>query len=174
MTGAIARGMWLVVEKLLRWIVHPRLRARLVSLLGARVGRNVRIYEQQIITLPRGFSTLEIADDVHIGPGCLLDLHAPLSIGARSTLSPGVTVITHSDPGSGHGSRMCEIYPPQAAGVTIGSDCWIGANATLLAGSALGDRVAIGAGSVVRGTIPADSMAAGAPAIVRKKLDFGV
>jgi acetyltransferase-like isoleucine patch superfamily enzyme len=141
-------------------------------LFGARVGRNVRIYEVQFFNLTRGFSTLEIADDVHVGPGCLLDLHAPLSIGARSTLSPGVTIITHSDPGSAHGSRMCELYPPLAAGVKIGSDCWIGANATLLAGSNLGDRVAIGAGSVVRGAIPAASMAAGSPATVRKNLHF--
>lgn len=172
MSDAMAHGVWLIVEKLLRWVVHPHLRARVVSLLGARVGRNVRIYEVQFFNLTRGFSTLEIADDVHIGPGCLLDLHAPLSIGARSTLSPGVTVITHSDPGSAHGSRMCERYPPQAAGVVIGSDCWIGANATLLAGSVLKDRVAVGAGSIVRDTIPADSMAAGAPAVVKKKLDF--
>jgi acetyltransferase-like isoleucine patch superfamily enzyme len=36
----------------------------------------------------------------------------------------------------------------------------------------LKDRVAVGAGSIVRDTIPADSMAAGAPAVVKKKLDF--
>jgi acetyltransferase-like isoleucine patch superfamily enzyme len=173
MSNAMAHGAWLIIEKLLRWVVHPRLRARLVSLFGAKVGRNVRIYEVQFFNLTRGFSTLEIADDVHIGPGCLIDLHAPLSIGARSALSPGATIITHSDPGSAHGSRMCKPYPPQAAGVVIGSDCWIGANATLLAGSVLEDRVTIGSGSVVRGTIPRGNMAAGAPAVVKKKLDFG-
>ena len=174
MSTALAHGFWLIVEKLLRWCVHPRLRARLLGLLGARMGHNVRIYEGQLFNLEKGFRNLSIADDAHVGPGCRLDLAAPLVIGARSTLSPGVTVITHSDPGQSHGSAICALYPPVRDGASTGSDCWIGANATLLAGATLGDRVVIGAGSIVRGAIPSDTMAAGAPAVVRKRLDFSV
>jgi acetyltransferase-like isoleucine patch superfamily enzyme len=173
MNTALAHGCWLVLEKMLRWCINPRLRARVLALLGARIGRNVRIYEGQFFNLEKGFTLLTVADDVHIGPGCRLDLSAPLAIGARSTLSPGVTIMTHSDPGQSHHSAMCKLYPPSTEGIRIGSDCWIGANVTMLAGSALGDRVVVGAGSVVRDSIPSDSMAAGAPATVRKHLEFG-
>jgi acetyltransferase-like isoleucine patch superfamily enzyme len=173
MSTAVAHGCWLIMEKLLRWCIHPRLRARVLALFGARIGHNVRIYEGQFFNLEKGFAALSVADDVHIGPGCRLDLRGPLVIGARSTLSPGVTIITHSDPGLSHNSAICKLYPPRADGVTIGSDCWIGTNVTILAGSALNDRVVVGAGSVVRDSIPSDSMAAGTPATVRKHLDFG-
>lgn len=169
--ASLAHGAWLLVEKWLRWCINPRLRARLLALLGARIGRNVRIYEVQFFSLEKGFSNLTVDDDVHIGPGCRLDLTGPLRIGARSTLSPGVTVLTHADAGASHGSALCRIYAPFVGSAEIGTDCWIGANATLLANAALGDRIVIGAGSVVATPIPSDTMAAGVPARVRKNLD---
>jgi acetyltransferase-like isoleucine patch superfamily enzyme len=170
-SASLAHGLWLLVEKWLHWCVHPRLRARVLALLGARIGRNVRIYEVQFFNLEKGFSNLALDDDVHIGPRCLLDLTGPLRIGARSTLSPGVIVLTHADPGASHGSALCRLYAPFVAAAEIGSDCWIGANATLLANATLGDRVVIGAGSVVAAPIPSGTMAAGVPATVRKRFD---
>lgn len=170
--ASISHGLWLLVEKLLRWCVHPRLRARALALLGARIGRNVRIYEIQLFNLERGFSNLETADDVHIGPGCRLDLAGALRIGPRSTLSPGVTILTHDDPGSSHGSAMCEKYKPRIGAVVIGADCWLGANATILAGTTLGDRVLVGAGSVVVNDVPSSSMVVGVPASLKKHLEF--
>ena len=172
MGTSFAHGFWLIIEKLLRWCAHPRLRARLLAIFGARIGHNVRIYEVQLFNLEKGFTNLLIGDDVHIGPACRLDLCGPLVVGPRSTLSPGVTILTHADPGRSHGSVICKIYPPHTASVTIGADCWVGANATLLAGAVLGDRVVIGAGSVVRDAIPSESLATGAPATVKKNLDF--
>ena len=169
--ASLAHGAWLLVEKWLRWCINPRLRARLLALLGARIGRNVRIYEVQFFSLEKGFSNLTVDDDVHIGPGCRLDLTGPLRIGARSTLSPGVTVLTHADAGASHGSALCRIYAPFVGSAEIGTDCWIGANATLLANATLGDRIVIGAGSVVATPIPSDTMAAGVPSRVRKNLD---
>jgi acetyltransferase-like isoleucine patch superfamily enzyme len=172
MNAALAHGFWLIVEKILRWCVHPRLRARIFGLLGAKIGRNVRINEAQFFNHEKGFRHLALAADVHVGPGCRLDLAAPLVIGARTTVSPGVTILTHADPGSSHGSAIARLYPPRFVGVTIGSDCWIGANATILAGASLGDRVIVGAASVVRDANGSDRLVAGEPATVRKELRF--
>jgi maltose O-acetyltransferase len=172
MKATFAHGFWLVIEKVLRWSIHPRLRARIYGALGAQIGRNVRVYEVQLFNLATGFRNLRVDDDAHIGPGCKVDLAAPLVIGARSTLSPGVTILTHADPGKSHGSELARIYPPRFDGVSLGRDCWVGANATLLAGCRLGNRVVVGAASVVRDSIPDDSLAAGVPATVRKRLEF--
>ena len=169
--GALKHGLFLLLEKLLRWSIHPRLRARLLGVFGAHIGRNVRIYEIQLFNLQAGFSNLHVADDVHIGPGCRLDLSASLSIAARATLSPGVTVLTHSDPGSVHNSKLLARYPATLGPVCIGSDCWIGANATLLGGVTVGDLVVIAAGAVVTRDVPGGSVAAGVPARVKKALD---
>lgn len=160
----LKHGLYLVLEKCLRWCISPRLRARLLKLLGATIGDNVRVYEIQLFNLMDGFRNLNLANDVHIGPGCRLDLAGALRIGQRSTLSPGVTVLTHSDPGASHQSLLAERYPPHVIGTKIGSDCWIGANATLLDGVIVGDRSAVGAGAVVTRDIRSDSLAVGIPA----------
>lgn len=168
--GAVVHGMFLLLEKLLRWSINPRLRARLLRLFGASVGRNVRVYEIQLFNLQHGFRNLELADDVHIGPGCRLDLASRLIVGARTTLSPGVAVLTHADPGSTHGSRLATAYPPRFAQVLIGTDCWIGASATVLAGATLQDCCVVAAGAVVTHDVATATVVGGVPARMLKRL----
>jgi acetyltransferase-like isoleucine patch superfamily enzyme len=55
-------------------------------------------------------------------------------------------------------------------GITIEDDVWVGANVTFLDGAKVGSGSVIGAGSIVRGEIPAGSVAVGAPArVVRSR-----
>jgi len=161
---SLRHGAYLFLEKLLRWCVNPRLRARLLRMFGAKIGKNVRIYEIQLFNLESGFSNLSIANDVHIGTGCRLDLAGPLHIGERSTLSPGVTILTHSDPGTSHGSKLAQRYPPHMDGASIGADCWLGANTTILDGVRINDLTVVAAGSVVTTESPSGSVVAGVPA----------
>jgi acetyltransferase-like isoleucine patch superfamily enzyme len=55
--------------------------------------------------------------------------------------------------------------------VTIGNNVWLGDSVVVTAGASIGDGVVIAANSVVIGHIPAYSLAAGAPATVRKTFD---
>lgn len=57
-----------------------------------------------------------------------------------------------------------------AAPIAIGKNVWIGAHATVLAGVTIGDNAVIAAGAVVNRDIPADTVAAGVPAKVIRKL----
>ena len=167
---SLRHGVYLLLEKLLRWCVNPRLRAALLRMLGARIGNNVRIYEIQLFNLESGFGNLSVADDVHIGTGCRLDLAGPLHIGERSTLSPGVTILSHSDPGQSHGSKLAERYPPHTDGASIGADCWLGANSTVLPGVRINDLTVVAAGSVVTTESPSGSVVAGVPAKLKKPI----
>jgi acetyltransferase-like isoleucine patch superfamily enzyme len=54
--------------------------------------------------------------------------------------------------------------------VTIGNDCWIGGQTTILPGVTIGNGCTIGAGSVVTKDIPPFSVAIGSPARVIKKV----
>ena len=54
--------------------------------------------------------------------------------------------------------------------ITVGNDTWIGGNVTVCPGVTIGNRCIIAAGSVVVHDIPDDSLAAGNPAVVKKKL----
>lgn len=47
--------------------------------------------------------------------------------------------------------------------VTIGNNCWIGANSVICPGVTIGDNTVIGAGSVVTKDFPANCVAAGNP-----------
>ena len=52
------------------------------------------------------------------------------------------------------------------ADVVVGDDVWIGAKCIVLPGARIGDGAIVGAGSVVRGEIPAMAIAVGVPARV--------
>lgn len=60
----------------------------------------------------------------------------------------------------------------QSAPVTIEDDVWVGANCIILKGVTIGARSVIGAGSIVTKSIPADSIAAGNPCRVIRKIDY--
>ena len=50
-----------------------------------------------------------------------------------------------------------------AKGVTIGHDCWLGANVVVCPGVTIGEGCVIGAGSVVTHDIPPMTLAVGVP-----------
>jgi acetyltransferase-like isoleucine patch superfamily enzyme len=163
-------GVWMLLEKLLRWCIHPRLRARCLGLLGANIGSRVRIYETMLVQILDGFSHLTIGDDSSIGPGGMIDLTGRVDIGSHTALAPGCVLMTHSDPGSRIGSRLSDVYPRTVAGIRIGDHVWIGAQTLILAGVTIGDGTVIGAGSLVAKDIPPGVVAYGRPAIPVRSL----
>ena len=58
------------------------------------------------------------------------------------------------------------------APVVIEDNVWIGANVTVMPGVTIGKHSVVAAGSVVTTDIPPDTMAAGVPAKIIKKLEF--
>lgn len=112
------------------------------------IGDRVRIEHGVNIS---GQSALIIEDDVLISGGCYISDN------------------NHSiDP---EGPRYLE-QPLTSAPTVIGKGAWLGQNVCILAGSYVGERSIIGAGSVVNGLIPPFSIAVGAPAHVIKKFNF--
>lgn len=63
-----------------------------------------------------------------------------------------------------------EVIDLGARPVVIGPDAWVGAGSTILRGVEIGARSIISAGSVVSCDIPEDSIVAGNPAVVVKRL----
>ena len=55
--------------------------------------------------------------------------------------------------------------------IRIGNDCWFGANVSVMPGVTVGSGCVIAAGSVVTEDIPDNSLAAGVPAVVKKKIE---
>jgi len=168
----IRHGIYLLIERLLTWCVHPGLRARLLSLFGARIGRNVRVYDARFFNLENGFTNLQIEDDCYIGPGCMLDLKQRISLGCGSVISTRTIILTHLDVGSKHGAPLLKLYPVELLPVHIGPGCFVGAGSIILAGAKLGRNSMVAAGSVVKGEHPPGRLLAGSPAVSKRELDI--
>lgn len=113
--------------------------------------------------------------------------------GFRIRLGEGVVInynCTFLDGGGisiGHHTLIgpnCQLYTPQhpidpverrkpverALRIEIGEDCWLGGGVIVCPGVKIGARSIIAAGSVVVHDIPEDSLAAGNPAVVKRRL----
>jgi serine O-acetyltransferase len=88
---------------------------------------------------------------VVIGPSC--------RVGARATIMQGVTL----------GSDEVTEGAERAASPVVGDDVFIGPGATLFGPLVLGDRVRVGANSVVTSSFGSDVVIAGAPARVLRE-----
>ena len=101
---------------------------------------------------------------------------AAVTIGDDCNFGPGVSIVTPVHPMVADERRL--MYNPDgtpirlcyAKPVTIGKDCWFGANVTVCPGVTIGDGCVIGAGAVVTRDIPANSFAAGNPCRVIREI----
>lgn len=104
---------------------------------------------------------LHLGPQVYLNAGCVVLDSAPVRIGARSMLGPGVHIYCaehHHDPAlRGQG---IEIARP----VTLGADVWIGGRAVIMAGVRIGDGAIVAAGAVVTRDVAAGAKVAGVPA----------
>lgn len=88
-----------------------------------------------------------------------------ISIGKNTTMSSDIVVLTHdysiiTGLHAMNINRTGRFLKP----VRIGENCFIGLRTILLPGTEIGDNVIVGAGSVVKGKLPANGVYAGNPA----------
>jgi virginiamycin A acetyltransferase len=107
-----------------------------------------------------------VGKHVYIGAYCVLGL---VDIGDRTHIASAVQVLSGSRQHARDSTGMMDLEHGTLSRLTIGTDCWLGARAVVMA--SIGDRSTIGAGSVVVRAIPADSVAVGAPARIVARAD---
>jgi maltose O-acetyltransferase len=139
--------------------IHPRaqLRHGAGSAIGARsiLYRGVRI-------LATGRGRFCIGRDSHIAPDAYLLVGAQsLEIGDDVAIGPGLMLFCESNAASNGGLFRAQY---ERADVRIGCNVFIGARVTILPGSVIEDRVAVAAHSVVRGRLASGWVYGGCPA----------
>jgi len=109
---------------------------------------------------------IQCGQRVYFNVNCVILDVMKVTIGSFVFFGPSVHIYTASHPTEFKLRRKRAFAKP----VSIGDDCWIGGGAIICPGVTIGNRCVIAAGSVVTKNIPDDSLAAGIPAKVIRKL----
>jgi len=159
---------------------QEEVQARLARLETIRIGAGCFI-------APEARLFAEPGRDIVIGDGCAIAaevfMHGPVvlgpevSVNARAVLdggARGITVGAATRIASGaalyafdHGlapERRVKDQPVASLGIRIGADVWIGANAGVTDGVAVGDHAVVGMGAVVTRDVPEWAVVGGVPA----------
>ncbi len=114
-----------------------------------RLGKMVRAHSGSKFKVRRN-AELIIEDGVKINYCCIFACHEKITVGAGTIFGPSVYLYDHD-----HDFRAgLKENKFKSAPITIGKNCWIGAQTVILRGTTIGDNCVIGAGSVVSGNIP--------------------
>lgn len=115
---------------------------------------------------------IAIGERVYVGTGTCLHGHKGLEIGDDTLMAQNITITPYShkfdDP-----TKTIYSQGGFSRKVTIGRDCYLGMNVSVVYSADIGEGSVVGAGSVVVKTIPPFSVAVGVPAKVIRKRDGG-
>lgn len=161
-----ARVAWALAQPLFRY--SPRVlwpwRVWLLRLFGASIGQGVHIYPSVRIAMPWH---LCIEDQAAIGDGAILYALGRIHIGPRATVSQ----YAHLCAGS-HDWRD-PARPLLRAGIVIGPDAWVCADAFVGPGVMIGAGAILGARAVALRALPAGHIGTGNPMLARPQSAAG-
>ncbi len=153
----LARSLWGLSQPLFRFT--PRrffaVRNLLLKLFGARIGRDVHIYNSALIYMPWN---LEIGEGSSIGEWALIYNLGKVTIGKQATISHRAHLCagTH-DPTQ---PDLPLLKPP----IRIGDSAWVCADAFVGPGVEIGEGAILGARGVAVKDVPPWTIVAGNPA----------
>ncbi len=181
-----ARGCYLIpfkqsvceIHKRAQVCLNGRLLLNINKIKGSRAEMLLKLEDKAILTV-NGYATFVYGCDVcvfenahlTIGNNCFVNAGTDIRCVNSVTIGDGVLIgrkvsIMDSDSHTvvtENGRNML------SAPVTIGNHVWIGANAKILKGVAIGDGALVAAGAVVTKDVPPNTIVAGIPAIVIKE-----
>lgn len=135
------------------------------KLLSDMLGKGEKIWIEPPFYFCYG-KNIYIGEGSYINVNCSFIDDGPIRIGKKVMFGPSVNIATVGHPINPDMREYMYTDP-----VTIEDNCWIGAGVTICPGVTIGRNSVIGAGSVVIHDIPADSVAAGSPCKVIRKID---
>ena len=127
-------------------------------------GQGSSIYDSSLV-----IGDVRVGENTWIGPFTVLDGSGGLEIGSNCSISAGVQIYSHDTVDrSISGGEL----PIVQARTSIGSCCYLGPNVIVAKGVTIGDRVVVGANSLVNRDLPAGVKAFGTPCRVVGPLEL--
>jgi acetyltransferase-like isoleucine patch superfamily enzyme len=158
-------------EAFVRWPVHGNV---LEALREGRleIGRHTQFEPHVWITAP-GSAQIRIGTGTFLNIGVMIASLDLVEIGDHCMLANGCFV-TDGNHRFDHPSRPVPWQGFTTKGPTrVHDNVWCGVNVVITSGVTIGERCVIGANSVVTSDIPPRSIAAGVPARVLRRIEYG-
>ena len=109
------------------------------------------------------FNAVKIGKRVTVMPGCLMMSAGGITLEDDVRIAANVQLISNNHDLANRDIITCKP-------LRICRNAWIGAGATILPGVTVGENAVVGAASVVTHDVPADTMVAGNPARIIRKI----
>lgn len=119
------------------------------------IGNGFKMRDGAKIRVRRG-AICEIGDNTAINSNNVIACREEVRIGSNVQLSPNVQIYDHDHDFRANGGIIEGKY--RTAPVIIGDNVWIGCNSVILRGSNIGNNCVIGAGCIIKGNIPDNSL----------------
>lgn len=135
-----------------------RVRSQLMiqkSVTGVTIGKNFKLEtDAKVRVVEKG--TLTVGDNCFINCGSYLTVMGNTKIGDGCLIGPNVMIFDHDHDYKCAGGIAAG--QSVVGEIVIGNNVWIGANSVILKGTVIGDNSVIAAGSIVKGSVPENSM----------------
>jgi acetyltransferase-like isoleucine patch superfamily enzyme len=148
----------------------PPSRKMFLILLGAKIGKHSILMNVNFFNWHhKGISGFKVGNECFIGDETLIDLYDQVILEDQVTLAQRVTVLTHLNVGYKN-HPLQKFFPKMSKPVIFKNGCVVGAAAKILPGVTIGEKSFVGAGAVVTSDIPKESVYAGVPAKLIRKI----
>lgn len=142
------------------FLVHKGATIRVADAGTLRFENAVRIGKNALVSVLKE-GTVSFGKGVSVGVNNMIVCHNNVSIGDNTILAPNVLIYDHDHTFSAENGVDKRNF--KTAPISIGKNCWIGANVTILRGTTIEDNCVVGAGAVLKGHYSKGSL------IVQKK-----
>ena len=135
------------------------------QLLGGRVPDGVTVLAPVYFDYGGNFTTL--GEGTFVNHGAYFMDGGGITIGKNVFIGPFCGFYTASHP-MAFAQRNTGLE--KALPIKVGDNCWFGANVSVMPGVTIGSGCVLAAGSVITKDVPDNSMVAGVPAVIKKKI----
>ena len=119
------------------------------------IGRKLKMHNGAKIRV-RKRAEVKIGNNFGMSNGCVVTAYENIQIGNEVMLGPNVLIYDQDHDYNFEGGVKAMHF--KTSPIVIGNNVWIAANSIILRGSNIGDNAVIAAGSIVKGTVPANTL----------------
>jgi len=142
-----------------------------VSIKSSLLSNLVGLYSRTIIVTRTPEATIVIGDNVGIS-GATIYARSSITIGENTMIGGNTKILDNDFHPIDIEARNEDLKDKIGTRpINIGRNCFIGCNAIILKGTVLGDGCVVGAGSVVSGKFPSNSIIIGNPGRILRTLE---